>query len=98
MPLSGYLRIVSEVGIIGLLLFLVACLSPIRRNFKYSQYIPDSSLKSLVRGLSYFAIFAVVAYLARTILIDIAFIALGWAYFLNREIMRNFRLSHTREF
>jgi len=84
-PLSGYLKLLSEIGIIGLILFLGAYLSPIRRNFKYSRYISDSSFKSLVGGLSYFAIFAVVAYLARTILIDVAFIALGWVYFLNRE-------------
>ncbi len=95
-PLSGYLRVISEVGIIGLLLLLGAYLIPVRRNFKYSRYISDNGHKRLTESLSYFAVFAVAAYLMRTILIDIAFIALGWAYFLNRDIMRNFRLSHTR--
>lgn len=84
-PNSGYLRIISEVGIIGLILFLGAYLSPIRRNFKYSRYLSDNSFKSLARGLNCFAIFVVVAYLMRTNLIDIAFIALGWVYILNRE-------------
>jgi len=84
-PNSGYLKTITEVGITGLLLFLVAYLGPIRCNLKYSQHLSDNGLKGLVFGLSTFAIFVVIAYLMRVYLIDIAFITLGWIYFLNRE-------------
>jgi len=96
-PLSGYLRMISEIGIIGLILFLGAYLSPIRRNLKYIRYISDDKSRSLAESLSYFAIFALIAYLMRTILIDVAFIALGWVYVLNRRIIQDFRLPHARE-
>ncbi|MCL0038044.1 hypothetical protein M1N10_03415 [Thermodesulfovibrionales bacterium] len=85
-PSIGFLRIVSELGIIGLVLFLCAFLGPIRSNLKHRQYIHNARSKRLVLGLSLFAVFILVAVLMRYFHVNYAYITLGLVYFLNREI------------
>jgi len=90
-PNSGYLRIISELGIMGLILFLYAYLTPVRFNFKCRQYISDNNVKAIVLCLNLFSIFILVTFLMRYFQINYAYITLGLIYFLNRKIMPNFQ-------
>ena len=86
-PNSGYLRIISELGIVGLILFLGTYLIPIRSNFKYRRFIHDPKIKSLILGLNIFAILVLVTYLWRYQHINYTYFILGLLYFLNRELV-----------
>jgi len=92
-PNSGYLKIISELGIIGLFLFLTAFLIPIRFSLKYRQHISDKNIKDIGLALSNFCLFILIVYLMRVHQINFAFITLGLIYFFNREIIQNFKLN-----
>jgi hypothetical protein len=96
-PNSGYLEIISELGIIGLFLFLAVFLIPIRFNLKYRRYIFDKDIKDIGLILALFCFFTLVVYLMRFHQINFAFITLGLLYFFNREVRQNFKLSATAQ-
>lgn len=92
-PNSGYLEIISDLGIIGLFLFFAVFLIPIRVNLKYRRYILNKATKDIGLILVLSCFIALVVYLLRVEQIHYPFIALGFVYFFNRETMRNFKLS-----
>jgi len=85
-PLSGYLIIISELGIIGLVLFLFAYLKPIFSNFQYRRLIQDDKLKKTILSLNIFAIFVLITYLLRREAVNYAYIVIGLLFFMNYKI------------
>lgn len=85
-PNSGYLRIISEIGIVGLGLFLYAYLLPVRLNFKYLRYVHGKFERDMVLSLNLLAVITIVTYLLRYFHANYAYIVLGLVYFLNREL------------
>jgi hypothetical protein len=94
-PNSGYLEIISELGIIGLFLFLAVFLIPIRFNLKYRRYIFDKNIKDIGLILALFCFFTLVVYLMRFHQINFAFITLGLLYFFNCEKNPTWDVEHS---
>jgi len=82
-PNSGYLEIISGLGIIGLILFLSTGLIPIRFNLKYRLYTHDKNVNDTGLALSLFCPFILIVYLMRFYQINFVYITLGLLYFFN---------------
>jgi hypothetical protein len=87
-PNSGYLEIISELGVIGFLLFLFVFLIPIRWNFKRIRHIQNNNIKSIGLALGLLSIFILIVYLMRANRENYIYISLGLLYFFNVQILK----------
>lgn len=97
-PNSGYLRIISELGIVGIILFLYAYLRPVWLNFKHMQHVHNRINKKVVISLNFLAVITLVTYLMRYFNLNYAYISLGLVYFLNSQIMLNLQHNAGRRY
>jgi len=86
-PNSGYLEIISEVGVVGFVLFLLSYLTPIKWSLKRLRCLRDDNFKKTGLILTYFTLFVLIVYLMKANHINYAYLFLGLLYYFNIQTL-----------